>query len=198
MNRRSFAVAICAAGSAAAIGASQEAFALTSEDVPKRYKEDVQEGCEGAVKAIKGWIVALAKRDFDYLEKYLADDFVFTAMPRKMSDGTLTGGMKDKKAFIEQDRHIYNADIRFLGLTARRLGDLVITQVFAHVHEEFRGDLGPDMPAAAEMNKILANGLTMGYASGWRERGGVWQCTSHHILGVVDGDKLGLMNSQKS
>jgi hypothetical protein len=170
MNRRSFAAAMAAALPAAF---PQVVFA---------GPEDIQEGCEGAVAALKGWIKALADRDFEYLERHLSSDFVFTGPPIAGGGGKVMGGIKNKAAFIEQDRKIYNADIEFLDLTARRMGDLVVTVVFAKVSEEFRGELDPGMPTAAEMNALM-QGAKFGYASGWRQLDGRWQCTSHHILG---------------
>src|SRR5882757_7726923 len=130
MDRRSFVTVMATA--VATIGVTAEAFAAAGAP------EDVGPGCEGAVVALKGWINALAKKDFD-----------------------------------------------FLGVTARRMGDLVMTLVFAQINEEFRGDLGPQMPTAAEMN-AFAKGKKLGYASGWREIDGRWECTSHHVLGEVN------------
>ena len=174
MDRRSFLTAVATAS--ATIGFASDASA---------GNEDVGAGCEGAVLALNGWINALAKRDFDFLEQHLAPDFVFTTAPMKTASGTIINVQKDKKAFIEQDRHVYNSNIQFLGVTARRLGELVITIVFAQISEEFRGDLGPQLPTAAEMN-AFAKGKKLGYASGWKEIDGRWQCTSHHVLGEVN------------
>jgi hypothetical protein len=171
MDRRAFALGL---GAAASIGLARTA---------RSSAEDIQAGCEGAVTALKGWLKALAARDFDYLEKHLAADFQFTFTPNLI--GSSLSGMKDKDGFIEQDRHVYNSEIHLLGLTARRMGDLVVTVVFAHIaNEEFRGDLGPGLPSAAEMNAAIHK-KTLGYASGWRKHGGVWQCTSHHVLGQL-------------
>lgn len=173
MNRRSFAMLV---GSVGCFGLVRGAWSAP---------EDVQSGCEGAVAALKGWLKALADRDFAYLEKHLASDFQFTFTPNLISPGA-EGGVKDKAGFIEQDRHVYNSHIELRGLTARRMGDLVVTVVFAHIaSEEFRGDLGPGLPSAAQMNAGI-HAKTLGYASGWRERDGVWQCTSHHVLGAVN------------
>jgi ketosteroid isomerase-like protein len=174
MDRRSFLTALPT--TAATIGFASEA---------STANEDVGAGCEGAVLALKGWIDALARRDFDFLEQHLASDFVFTTAPMKTANGTIINVQKDKKAFIEQDRHVYRSNIQFLGVTARRMGDLVITVVFAQISEEFRGDLGPGMPSAREMN-AFAKDKKLGYASGWREIDGRWQCTSHHVLGEVN------------
>jgi len=176
MDRRSFAIALA---SGAALKFSQVTLAAQEET-----NEDVQVGCEGAVAALKGWTAALAKRDFDYLERHLAPDFMATFTPMKVGNAVLTG-TKDKRAFIEQDRNIYNVDIHLHSITARRMGDLVITTVFARLHEEFRGDPIPGFPSAAEMNAYV-QGNTFGYASSWRELDGRWQCTSHHILGRID------------
>jgi hypothetical protein len=174
MNRRGFAIAAAAAFPAAF---SRVGLAVGTEDI--------EEGCEGAVVALKGWIEALAARDFDYLERILATDFVFTGPPVAGAGGKVMGGVRDKEQFIETDRKIYNAEIQFLSLTARRMGDLVVTLVLAKVYEEFRGDTGPGMPPAAELNALM-QGAKFGYASGWRYLDERWQCTSHHILGQID------------
>jgi hypothetical protein len=168
MDRRTL---LTAAVASAAIGSARQA------DAAGDGRENIEPGCEGAVAALKGWIAALSNRDFAYLERHLSDDFIFSAHGFTKC--------RDKAAFIETDRHIYNAKINFLRLTAQRLGDLVITVVFAHAMEEFRGDLGSDMPSAEQMNSTMRDGATLGYASGWREIDGVWKCTSHHVLGQV-------------
>lgn len=140
--------------------------------------EDIQSGCEDAVTALKGWIAALAARDFDYLERHFADDFAFTCDPK------VRGGRMDKRTFIEFDRHVHDAKIELLALTARRWGDMVTMLQFARVQEEFRGDLGPGTPSAAEMNELI-RGKTFAYGTGWRLSGGRWLCFDHHIFGAV-------------
>ena len=173
MNRRSMLAATSiVAATVGAVGALQAA------------TEDVGEGCEGAVRALKGWIDAISRRDFDYLERHLAEEFAFTSVPMRVPSGAVIRINKNKREFIEQDRHVYNSRIELLRLTALRLGDLVITVVLARISEEFRGDLGPQLPSAAEMS-AFAKDRTLGYASGWREIDGRWQCTSHHVLGDV-------------
>jgi hypothetical protein len=176
MDRRSLLTAMAMASASMGITSEAVGGAVASEDVGP--------GCEGAVVVLKGWIDALAKKDFDFLERHLASDFVFTTAPLKTPHGTVIAEQKGKEDFIAQDRHVYRSDIRFLGVTARRLGNLVMTLVFAQINEEFRGDLGPQMPTAAEMN-AFAKDKKLGYASGWREIDGRWQCTSHHVLGEV-------------
>jgi hypothetical protein len=144
--------------------------------------DDVAAGCEGAVAALRGWIDALASRRFDYLDAHLASDFLFTTVPMRTPGGQLIRLSRNKEEFIAQDRHLANSRIELLSVTARRLGGLVITVVYARIAEEFRGDLGAALPSAAEMNAFARN-RTLGYASGWREIDGRWQCTSHHVLG---------------
>ncbi len=182
MDRRTFGAA---AAAALLVGASGKAFGATDK-ASGAANEDIQPGCEGAVAALKGWIVALKNRNFEYLEQHLAPDFAFSYAPLRTKNGMLQGGHRNKAQFIEQDRHIYNSDIKFVSLTARKMGDLVVTLVFATVFEEVRGDLGPGMPSAAEMNAVVQN-KTLAYASGWRKIDGRWQCTSHNVLGDVQG-----------
>ena len=139
----------------------------------------IEPGCEDAVAALRGWTQALARRDFDYLEKVLDPDFQFTCDPG------VGGGRLGKERFIEMDRHIYNARIDLLSVTARRQGDLVTMLSFANASEEFRGDLGPDMPTADEMNARVSSG-TLAYGTAWRlGADGEWRCESHHIFGTA-------------
>lgn len=143
--------------------------------------EDVQPGCEGAIAQLKRWVDALMAGDFDVLESVLADDFQFTVEPR------FAGGRMNKQQFIAFDRMIKSCSITFLGITARRMGDMVTSLAFAEVTEEFHGDLGPDMPSASEMAGLM-QGACLAYGSGWRQNSqGEWQCFSHHIFGFIDG-----------
>jgi hypothetical protein len=142
--------------------------------------EDIEAGCEGAVLAMKGWIDALARHDFGYLERVLAPDFQFTCPPE-----VIPGGRLQKAAFIEMDKNIHDSKIDFLKLTARRFESTVLTLVFAEVHEEVRGDLGPNMPSAAAMTEMV-NGHVFAYASAWRvDEHGQWVCFSHNVLATV-------------
>ena len=87
MDRRSFLTALPT--TAATIGFASEASAAN---------EDVGAGCEGAVLALKGWIDALARRDFDFLEQHLASDFVFTTAPMKTANGTIINVQKPHRS----------------------------------------------------------------------------------------------------
>jgi hypothetical protein len=141
---------------------------------------DIQEGCEEVVRQLERWTNALMAGEFDVLEEVLAPDFQFTVDPQ------FAGGRLDKQRFIALDRKIKSCSIRFLGITARRMGDMVTSLVFAEVHEEFAGDLGPGMPSAEEMATLM-NGARLAYGSGWRRNAsGQWQCFSHHVFGFID------------
>lgn len=143
--------------------------------------DDIQPGCERAVAALRGWTEALGRRDFDYLEKVLDTNFQFTCDP------AIGGGRLSKERFIAMDRHIYDAKIDLLSVTARRFGDMVTMLSFANASEEFRGDLGPGMPTADEMNARVSSG-TLAYGTAWREGAdGEWRCESHHIFGSTAG-----------
>jgi ketosteroid isomerase-like protein len=141
---------------------------------------DVQEGYEGVVRQLERWTGALMAGDVDQLEHILAPDFQFTVEPR------FAGGRLDKARFIELDRKIKRCDIRFLGITVRGMGNMATSLAFAQVSEEFEGDLGPGMPSAAEMARVM-DGARLAYGSGWRRgENGEWQCFSHHIFGFID------------
>lgn len=142
---------------------------------------DIEEGCEPVVAQLERWTGALMAGEFDVLEDVLADDFQFTVEPQ------FNGGRMGKEQFIAFDRLIKSCSIDLLDITARRMGENMITSlVLAEVNEEFSGDLGPDMPSAAEMNAIMTN-AKLAYGSGWRKgTSGEWRCFSHHIFGFVD------------
>ena len=141
---------------------------------------DIQSGCEGVVEQLERWTGALMARDFDQLEEILTPDFQFTVDPK------FAGGRMDKRQFIAFDRKIKNCSIELLSVTVRRMGNIATSLIFARVHEEFSGDLGPAMPSAQEMADLMS-GACIAYGSGWRySPGGSWQCFSHHIFGFVD------------
>ena len=124
--------------------------------------QDVEPGCEGAVAAMKDWIDALMTGHVDRLETILAPEFQFTCDP-----DIIPGGRLDKSAFIEMDRKVKNSTIEIRKLAARHFDDTVMTMVFAEVHEEVSGDLGPGMPDAAELSARV-DGHVFAYASAWR------------------------------
>ena len=140
---------------------------------------DMGSGCEGVDVALDQWISALSAGDVEILQEILTDDF------RLSCDPAIAGGLMNKEQFIEFDRHISNAKIEILSLTARRCNDTAITQVFARVEEQFDGD-----PAGTTVDKVLdivGTGRTLAYASGWRVGpDGKWCCFQHHLFGPVD------------
>ncbi len=142
---------------------------------------DIGTGCEGVVKQLERWTGALMAGDFDVLEDVLAPDFQFTVDPK------YAGGRMGKAQFIEMDRKIRNCSIELLDVTARKMGNIVTSLVFAEVSEEFAEDPGNGMPSAAEMAATM-QGARLAYGSGWRRgAGGEWQCFSHHVFGFVEG-----------
>ncbi|MBO9376430.1 DUF4440 domain-containing protein [Sphingomonas histidinilytica] len=153
--------------------------ALDSQLSGRDEMEDIETGCEGAVAALKDWIAALMAGNVDRLETILAPEYQFTCSP-----DIIPGGRLDKSAFIEMDRKIRNSTIEIRKLAARRFDDTVMTMVFAEVHEEVAGNLGPGMPSAEEMSAKV-NGHVFAYASAWRKDGGQWQCTSHNVIATA-------------
>lgn len=141
--------------------------------------EDIEPGCEGAVAMLKDWIAALMAGNVDRLETILAPEYQFTCSP-----DIIPGGRLDKNAFIEMDRKITNSTIEIRKLAARRFDDTVMTMVFAEVHEEMDGDLGPGMPDAAAFSAKV-NGHVFAYASAWRKDGDQWLCSSHNVIATA-------------
>lgn len=142
--------------------------------------ELIEPGCEGAVAALKKWLAELQALKFDNIGQYLADDLVVTC------DLAWNGGQMDKKTFIELERHIEFCEINIVKLNAMQMNEMVVISSFATVRDRFTGDLGARMPSSEAITEAL-QGNMFGYASGWRETDGRWQCFSHHIFGPTQG-----------
>lgn len=123
------------------------------------------------------WVAALRARNYGWMEKHLADDYMFSAHP--FPDVRL-----GKAAFIELDRKIGRADIEWLSVKADRVGDIVVASAVADVKEEFTADIGAGLPGAAELNRMFS-GVRVAYASAWRNNGSIWQCFDQHMIGSV-------------
>lgn len=125
------------------------------------------------------WAAALREHHYEWFERHLADDFLFSAHP--FPDLSLR-----KREFIEVDKKIDAADIRFVSIQAEFVGDAIISRTIADVNEEFGSDLGPGMPTAATVMQLLS-GRRLAYTSAWRKAGAIWQCYDHHMIGPVEG-----------
>src|SRR5690348_10605910 len=95
-----------------------------------------------------GWTSALTVRDYSWFEKHLARDFMLSAQP-------FPEMRVNKEEFIEIDKKIGRADIRFVTVKAERAGDIVVSFAVADITEEFDQDLGTGLPTAGELNKLL-------------------------------------------
>ena len=123
------------------------------------------------------WIQCLMGRQFDWLERHLASDFLFTAQPFPTI-------RMNKHEFIEADKKIENARISFVSIAAEPIEDIIISRAIADVEETFHADLGPGMPTAEEITRAIS-GQRIAYCSGWRHTGEIWECFDHHVIGLV-------------
>jgi len=125
------------------------------------------------------WIGSLQRREFAWFEDHLAADFVCTAQPFR---NFLLG----KEEFIEADKKVALIEVLFVEVTARRLGNIIVSSLLLKVQEErHASDLGEGLPTAGEISSVLA-GKTIAYVSGWRHAAGRWQCFDHHMVGPTD------------
>ena len=124
------------------------------------------------------WIAAISQHQFAWLERHLAEDFLFTAHP-------IPGLRLHKREFIEADKKIKSAEVRFISVHAETAGQILVSRTIADVKEEFGADLGPGLPSAAEITAMVS-GRRMVYCSGWRHNGQIWQCFDHHLVGIIE------------
>lgn len=123
------------------------------------------------------WIDGLRRSDYSWLERHLANDFLFSAHP--LPTLKLTKG-----EFIEMDRKIHNPQIQFVSIYAEPVGDLILSRTVADVKEEFNANLGPGMPSTEEIRRLVSD-QRLAYASAWRKSGNLWQCFDHHFVAVL-------------
>jgi ketosteroid isomerase-like protein len=125
---------------------------------------------------IRQWIAAIRDRDFDWLERNLAEDFLFSAHPFP----ELRLG---KREFIDLDKKIANAELEFASIKGEVIGEIIISTAVADVKaESFSAELGHGLPAASEMSQMLG-GRRLVYSSAWRQGSTGWQCYDHHLFG---------------
>ncbi len=125
----------------------------------------------------QAWADALRERRFEWLDENLAHDYRFAARP--YPDLRL-----NKADFIEADRKMQSADITIENVTARRVGEIILSLVIANVIESFAGDMGMHMPSLDEINHLVG-GARLAYASAWRLVGDRWMCFDHYMIGRV-------------
>ena len=131
------------------------------------------------------WGAAIANHDGDWIERHLADDFHGTAQPWP----TLS---VNKKKMIELDAAIETMEVEWVYVSAKKLGDVVLTTGVVHYTKEvFKADavIAEGMPSGQELS-ALVNGRMALYVNGWRHNGSHWQIFDHHMVGTMDGSSL--------
>ena len=127
----------------------------------------------------RGWIRALQRREFEWFEQHLADDYTCTAHP-------FANFFLDKRAFIEADKKVGVIEVEFVTILTHRIADVVLSNLILKViRESHTADLGEGLPTAAALTQAVT-GKTVAYASAWRFRDGRWQCYDHHLIGPIE------------
>lgn len=128
------------------------------------------------------WGKAIAGRDWDWLERHFAEDFLGTAQPWP----TLS---VNRQQMLDLDRKIENMDVRWLTVTAQRFGDTVLASGVVQYHNEAfapGATIGEGMPTGDQLSSFV-NGKNVLYIGAWRRNGSLWQIYDHHMIGVVNG-----------
>ncbi len=128
------------------------------------------------------WGKAIAGRDWDWLERHFAEDFLGTAQPWP----TLS---VNRQQMLDLDRKIENMDVRWLTVTAQRFGDTVLASGVVQYHNEAftpGATIGEGMPTGDQLSSFV-NGKNVLYIGAWRHNGSLWQIYDHHMIGVVNG-----------
>jgi hypothetical protein len=130
------------------------------------------------------WGQAISSRNWGWIERHFADDFLGTAQPWP----TLR---VDRQQMIELDKKIETMDVRWIEVTARRFGDSVLASgVVQYAREAFApgATIGEGMPTGNELSSLV-NGKSVLYIGAWRQNGTQWQIYDHHMVGIVNGFK---------
>jgi hypothetical protein len=130
------------------------------------------------------WGSAISNKDWDWIERHFAEDFLGTAQPWP----TLS---VNKRQMMELDKQIETMDVRWLEVTARRFGDTVLASgVVQYKKEAFKAGatVGEGMPTGSQLSSLV-NGKSVLYIGAWRRNGSDWQIYDHHMIGIVEGFK---------
>jgi hypothetical protein len=128
------------------------------------------------------WGHAIATRNWGWVERHFAQDFLGTAQPWP----TLR---VDRQQMIELDKKIETMDVRWLKVTAQRYGDTVLASgVVRYAKEAFApgATIAEGMPTGSQLSSLV-NGKSVLYIGGWRHNGSHWQIYDHHMIGIVTG-----------
>jgi len=127
------------------------------------------------------WGQAISNKDWDWLERHMAEDFLGTAQP-------WPGLSVNKARMIELDRNIETMDVEWLRVDAQRFGSSVLASgVVRYTKEAFREGttIAEGMPTGGQLS-ALVNGKMVLYIGAWRHNGSHWQIYDHHMVGIVD------------
>jgi hypothetical protein len=130
------------------------------------------------VQMAHDWIDALVSGRFEWMEPNLASDFLFTSH-------LIPGYPISKAPFIDAVKGTRKARIDFVSCEGEAAGKVILLRTVLYVDEEFTADLGPGMPSAEEITRLLSKRVHA-YVSAYRRAGSGWQCFDHHQIGPVD------------
>jgi hypothetical protein len=131
-----------------------------------------------AYRLYKNWVDCLKGRDYIWLQRHLAEDFLFTSY--------LTPGPAiSRTAFLEGVSKVRNADIRFLSVWAEQADKIILSHIVLDVEGEITAALGPGTANQERVARAL-NGRELIYASAWRRHGDDWECFTHHEVAYAD------------
>lgn len=128
------------------------------------------------------WGHAISSRNWDWIERHFAKDFLGTAQPWP----TLR---VNRQEMIDLDKKIETMDVRWIEVTARRYGDTVLASgVVKYANESFApgATIAEGMPTGNQLSSLV-NGKSVLYIGAWRHNGKTWQIYDHHMVGVVNG-----------
>lgn len=128
------------------------------------------------------WVSAISRKDWDWFERHVADDFTGTARP-------WPGFGLTKGQFIELDKQIEEIDGEWQRVEAVKVGEHVHTVAVLLMKEErFRQDsviTDPSFSSEHFQTLISGNevrGKVICYTGIWRHDGTVWQVMDHRMI----------------
>jgi len=127
------------------------------------------------------WGKAIANKDWAWLERHFAEDFLGTAQP-------WPGLSVNRAQMLELDRKIETMDVEWLRVDAQRYGNTVLVSgVVRYANEVFEEGttIAEGMPTGGQLS-ALVNGKMVLYIGAWRHNGQNWQIYDHHMVGIVD------------
>jgi hypothetical protein len=142
---------------------------MSADDLSKQFKSLYDD-----------WGNAIVGKHFEWLDSHIAEDFLGTSQP-------FPPVSISKQKLIELSKGLETVEVRWIEVTARQFGSMVLTQAvrqFDKVQHKPGATAAPGMPSPSQLAAYVS-GKRVLYVGAWRQKGEFWEMFDNHMVGIV-------------